>query len=110
MLSSFSNDISFTQFLFCLGITVNVPEIGQQVVKGLLISAVLDLPAKAALLNCHQYNGEYGCSTCKHPGITVRYIIEANWSINYCRLMLEEGLVEHILTNHLLLTETTKVI
>lgn len=57
------------------GIIVNIPEIGEQLVKGLLISAVVDLPAKAALLNCHQFNGEYSCSTCKHPGQTVGQFI-----------------------------------
>lgn len=31
----------------------------------------MDLPAKAIVLNCNQYNGAYGCSTCKHSGRTV---------------------------------------
>jgi len=29
---------------------------------------VFDLPAKAAVLCCKQYNGEYGCHVCLHPG------------------------------------------
>lgn len=29
---------------------------------------VFDLPAKAAVLCAKQYNGEYGCSVCLHPG------------------------------------------
>ena len=31
-------------------------------------SVVPHLPAKALLLNIKQYNGKFGCSTCKHPG------------------------------------------
>ncbi|CAH3156573.1 unnamed protein product [Pocillopora meandrina] len=30
-------------------------------------SVVPHLPAKALLLNIKQYNGKFGCSTCKHP-------------------------------------------
>ena len=36
-------------------------------------SIVPDLPAKAMLINLKQYNGKFGCSTCKHPG---RYVKE----------------------------------
>ena len=35
------------------------------------------LPAKALLLNIKQYNGKFGCSTCKHPG---RYS-HSDWQI-----------------------------
>lgn len=31
-------------------------------------SELADLPAKAASLMMTQYNGEYGCSVCYHPG------------------------------------------
>ena len=31
-------------------------------------SVVPDLPAKAMLFKLKQYNGQFGCSTCKHPG------------------------------------------
>ena len=48
----------------------------QQLVKVKLLCAVMDLPAKAALLNCTQYNGAFGCSTCKHPGSMVFNDIE----------------------------------
>lgn len=57
--------------MYILGVIVDIPVVGKQLVKALLICAVLDLPAKAAMLNCIQYNGEYGCSTCKHPGTMV---------------------------------------
>ena len=33
-----------------------------------ILSVVPHLPAKALLLNIKQYNGKFGCSTCKHPG------------------------------------------
>jgi hypothetical protein len=49
-------------------------------VKAKLICAVLDLPAKAALLNCNQYNGAFGCSTCKHEGTVVS---KRMWTIMY---------------------------
>lgn len=54
-----------------IGINVTIPGNGVHVVKAKLICAVMDLPAKASILNCMQYNGAYGCSTCKHPGRTV---------------------------------------
>ena len=28
----------------------------------------MDLPAKAAALNVKQFNGEFGCLNCLHPG------------------------------------------
>jgi len=28
----------------------------------------MDLPAKASVLNVKQFNGEFGCITCDHPG------------------------------------------
>eukprot|EP00734_Pompholyxophrys_sp_LG126_P000159 Pompholyxophrys_sp_v1_NODE_26_length_3750_cov_7.232206.p1 type:complete len:298 gc:universal NODE_26_length_3750_cov_7.232206:1526-633(-) len=33
-----------------------------------VINVSADLPAKASLLNMHQFNGEYGCMTCMAPG------------------------------------------
>ena len=29
---------------------------------------IMDLPAKAAALNVKQFNGEFGCLNCLHPG------------------------------------------
>ena len=54
-----------------IGIQVVAPDGGVCTVKAKLIYAVMDLPAKAAILNCNQYNGEYGCATCKNPGKVV---------------------------------------
>lgn len=31
--------------------------------------SVFDLPAKASALCMKQFNGEYGCSVCYHPGL-----------------------------------------
>jgi hypothetical protein len=31
-------------------------------------SLIVDLPAKAMLLNIKQFNGEFGCVACFHPG------------------------------------------
>lgn len=33
---------------------------------------VADLPAKAAVLNCNQFNGRYGCSDCEIEGKVVK--------------------------------------
>ena len=41
---------------------------GYATVKAKLSLAVFDLPAKAAVLNCKQFNGNYGCSVCLNPG------------------------------------------
>ena len=34
-----------------------------------LVLANFDLPAKASVLNCKQFNGKYGCTVCYHPGL-----------------------------------------
>eukprot|EP00734_Pompholyxophrys_sp_LG126_P000110 Pompholyxophrys_sp_v1_NODE_9_length_5690_cov_16.428039.p1 type:complete len:824 gc:universal NODE_9_length_5690_cov_16.428039:2580-109(-) len=34
----------------------------------IIFNCVADLPAKASVLNMHQYNGQYGCPYCYHPG------------------------------------------
>ena len=44
------------------GMTVDTPE-GFTTMMG-----IFDLPAKAAVLYSKQFNGEYGCSLCTHPG------------------------------------------
>jgi len=60
---------SLCSYLF-LGLMITVQG-QQQLVKTQLICAVMDLPAKAALLNVMQYNGENGCASCTHPGTSV---------------------------------------
>ena len=54
--------------LSTVGITLSTP-IGPKTFRGKLQLGVFDLPAKAAVLNMKQFNGEYGCSTCLNPGI-----------------------------------------
>ena len=41
--------------------------------KARLLFALADLTAKAALFNVTQFNGEYGCPSCLHPGEQVLY-------------------------------------
>eukprot|EP00734_Pompholyxophrys_sp_LG126_P000265 Pompholyxophrys_sp_v1_NODE_78_length_2321_cov_1.577670.p2 type:complete len:182 gc:universal NODE_78_length_2321_cov_1.577670:1829-1284(-) len=40
-----------------------------------VINVSADLPARAALLNMHQFNGEYGCMTCLAPGVRNGWVI-----------------------------------
>lgn len=47
---------------------------GEVTCKAKLLIIIADLPAKAALLNCNQYNGQYGCATCLHPGQQVKEV------------------------------------
>ena len=58
----------------CMTLGVEICVAGEsrsKTIKTKLLYVVMDLPAKASMLNCNQYNGIYGCSTCKHPGQTV---------------------------------------
>ena len=57
--------------IFTLGINVHIPGEGTVVSRVQLLCAVVDLPAKAGIMNCIQFNGHYGCSTCLHPGLSV---------------------------------------
>lgn len=36
--------------------------------KGFLICGTADLPAKSEILNCNQFNGQFSCMSCLHPG------------------------------------------
>lgn len=53
--------------LLTVGITMHTPD-GMKTIRGKLMVGVFDLPAKAIVLNTKQFNGQYGCSTCLHPG------------------------------------------
>ena len=64
-------------YLIITGVEVDIPNEGKCIVRGQLLCAIMDLPAKAAILNCIQYNGRYGCSRCKHPGCVVSIIYHA---------------------------------
>ena len=55
------------QDLSTTGIKMNSPN-GVMIIRAKLVLGIFDLPAKATVLNCKQYNGKYGCSICLHPG------------------------------------------
>ena len=59
------------------GFEMPIAGLGHHVVRARLICAVMDLPAKALVLNCNQYNGAFGCSVCKHPGemVSLAYLV-----------------------------------
>ena len=56
------------------GIKLMTSKYGEVTCKAKLLIIIADLPAKAALLNCNQYNGQYGCATCLHPGQQVKEV------------------------------------
>ena len=41
---------------------------GQFTIRAKVMIGVFDLPAKATVLSAKQFNGQYGCSVCLHPG------------------------------------------
>lgn len=41
---------------------------GKLLVKGKLLATTVDLPAKAMVANCKQFNGKFGCSVCLDEG------------------------------------------
>ena len=55
------------QHLSSLGVNIQTPS-GNCTCRAKLVMGVFDLPAKAAVLCAKQFNGEYGCSVCLHPG------------------------------------------
>lgn len=65
---------SFVNELSMLGNGCNFEDDSENMIPSLvrIQSLVPDLPAKAMLLNLKQFNGKFGCSTCKHPGTYVR--------------------------------------
>ncbi len=50
-----------------VGVEVKTPS-GLKVLRTKLLFGVFDMPAKAAVLDQKQFNGEFGCTTCLHPG------------------------------------------
>lgn len=58
---------SYLNLLSTLGTTIKVAK-ENVVIRAKLVMGIFDLPAKAAVLCCKQYNGEYGCQVCLHPG------------------------------------------
>lgn len=64
-------------------------EVNGKVFKIFVTCAVFDLPAKASVLQMLQYNGEYACSFCEHPGISI------NGKIKYPNLTTKLPLRTH---------------
>ena len=50
------------------GVKIELPYNRTVIIKARLVLGIFDLPAKAAVLCCKQFNGEYGCTVCLHPG------------------------------------------
>ena len=59
--------VEMLESLYRVGIRM-VTQGGVKVVRARLMTCVFDLVAKVPILNMKQFNGEYGCSTCRHPG------------------------------------------
>ena len=55
------------QSLYTVSITIKVPS-GIKTVRAMLLNGIFDLVAKAPVVNMTQFNGEYGCLVCTHPG------------------------------------------
>lgn len=73
--SSILQDQCIWILLYCLysilthlGIQVELPDGSLEICKAKLLFNVCDLPAKAVLMNCNQFNGKHGCSSCKNEG------------------------------------------
>jgi len=59
--------VEMLQSLYTVGITIKVPS-GIKTVRAMLLNGIFDLVAKAPVVNMTQFNGEYGCLVCTHPG------------------------------------------
>jgi len=55
------------------GITITSPAGRNLVFKAKLVMGVFDLPAKADVLSCIRFNGEFGCTVCLHPGVQLSH-------------------------------------
>lgn len=58
--------------MYHTGVEVTLPNQAPVVCRAKLLFNVCDLPAKAVIMNCNQYNGKHGCSACTHEGQQVR--------------------------------------
>ena len=54
--------------LYEKGFEIKRSQVQTQLCRVKLVSAVFDLIARALVLKMKQFNGEYGCSVCLHPG------------------------------------------
>ena len=65
---------SYTLLYMCIGINIVSYQSTQINCKAILLCCTCDLPAKAAVLNCIQFNGFYGCPRCTQKGMYIVYI------------------------------------
>ena len=70
------------KYLYTDGLTVTLPPNGHADFK---VMAVFDLPAKASVLKCKQFNGKFGCCVCYHPGLRL-----STWARIYPPLVYQE--------------------
>lgn len=59
--------VAMLRSLYTVGITMRVPS-GIKTIRAMLLNGIFGLVAKAPIVNMIQFNGEYGCLVCTHPG------------------------------------------
>lgn len=65
-----------------LGIKIRFADVSKEI-KFFLFAAVMDKPAKAALLNMINSTGFYGCTKCLQPGLSLKKNLETSKSYNF---------------------------
>lgn len=84
MLLEIAYSIHSLLYYMRIGVEVTLPDRSSVICKAKLLFNVCDLPAKAVLMNCNQFNGAYGCPCCKHEGEQV-----CMWLCLFIPLILE---------------------
>jgi len=64
----FETIVKKIETLSLMGVPINTPD-GLKTIRARLVMGTFDLPAKAAVLCAKQFNAEFGCSVCLHPGL-----------------------------------------
>ncbi|XP_062593832.1 uncharacterized protein LOC134255326, partial [Saccostrea cucullata] len=85
----------------------------QILTKAFLICGTADLPAKSLVLNCNQFNGQFSCLKCLHPGETYKTQKGGSvhtFSYNASLPMHESRTSENCLRDAILATENRKTI
>jgi hypothetical protein len=85
----------------------------QILTKAFLICGTADLPAKSLVLNCNQFNGQFSCLKCLHPGETYKTQKGGSvhtFSYNASLPMHEQRTSENCLRDAILATESRKTI
>ena len=66
-------ELHYMLLILHIGVAVSVKNV-EVICRARLLYALCDLPAKAALFNIIQFNGQYGCPSCNHPGEQVYFM------------------------------------